>query len=332
MKKIHTKSPCCGAIVVRFGDRRRRCKKCSKTWRIRRKKRGRKNKRTTIDLCLRFLTHRLASMWAVAKAGGKTERVQQQRLRRSRDFFLRHASWAKIPSGNSPLIAIVDAMIFRWQGCFYTCYLVLLRRPEDKEAIITPFWLEAGGETHLGWRNAFNQIPETTRARIRAIVSDGHRGSINYATQHNWLIQRCQFHILAAIQGRRSHFAKSNHREEGRRVYDLVEQCMSTASEEEARKLVYKIEGESFNTSSPKLRVILRGFVNNYEYFRMYRYHPELHLPTTTNALESLNGSVKELQHRVRGFPTIESFKKWISALLIFKQKVTCNGSKYQPN
>lgn len=317
---------------MRFGERRRRCTGCGMTWRIRKKKRGRKRKRATIDLCLSYLAHRKPSMWAVAKAGGETERQQQQRLRRSRDLFLRHATWATVPPGTGPIIAIVDAMIFQWQGDFYTCYLILLRRPEDTEAIITPFWLEAGKETAPGWCRALDQLPGSTRVRIRAMVSDGHVGSLSYAKRHDWLIQRCHFHILSAIQGRRSRSSKSLHKEEGKRVYALVERCISTPDEEEAKRLVYKIDAEALTTSSPLLRKILRGFANNYEYFRMYRYHPDLHLPTTTNAVESLNSSVKGLQHRVRGFATVESFKKWLTALLKSKQKMTCNGSKYQPN
>ncbi len=271
-------------------------------------------------------------MWAQAKAGVETERVQQGRLNRSRNFFLRHATWTPIPPGPDPLVVVLDAMIFRWKGCFYTCYLILLRRPQDTEAVITPFWLEAGKEMQSGWRHALDRLPESTKARIRAMVSDGHLGAVNYAKQHGWLLQRCHFHLLAAIQGRRSRFAKSNHQEEGKRIYALVARCLATPNEQEAEALVYKIEAEALTTSSPQLRRILRGFVHYYEYFRMYRYHPDLHLPTTTNAAESLNACVKELQHRARGFATIESFEKWICALLKFKQKVTCNGSKYQPN
>lgn len=55
MTPIHAKSPCCGALVRRFGKRRRQCTHCKRTWRVRKKKRGRKHTRHTEALLRRIL-------------------------------------------------------------------------------------------------------------------------------------------------------------------------------------------------------------------------------------------------------------------------------------
>lgn len=316
---------------MHFGSRRRQCIQCRKTWRVRQKKRGRKRVRAHSNLCIKYLQHATASMWARSKVGKDSERLLQLRLKRSRDVFLQKADWLETPKGEERLIAIVDAMIFYWQRKKYTCYLILLKRSEDTHAIITPYYLLPGGETLRGWRYVLDQLPENTLARIKVVVCDGHRGPVVYACQHRWLIQRCHFHLLSAIQGRRSRFGKSRHQEEGGRVYALVQECLRTEDENRAERLRFKIDDEAHNTTSPQLRKILKGFVHYYQDFRTYRYHPKFNLPTTTNALESLNGCVKGLQYRARGFATRESFEKWLTALLKFKKKVLCQGWKNQP-
>lgn len=270
-------------------------------------------------------------MWALAKVRQISERTMQLRLRRSRDRFLQQTDWLPLPSGHGPLLVIVDGLIFKWRGKHYTCYLMLLRRPDESEATIAPFKLILGKETQPGWQEALDSLPTSIKARIRVVVCDGHLGPVNWAKQHHRLIQRCHFHLLAAIQGRRSRWWKSRHQAEGKRIYNLVENCLNVPDEKEAEKLLYSIDDESLTTSSPQLKHILRGFVHCYQDYRTYLYHPAFGLPTTTNAVESLNSCIKGLQYRTRGFATLNSFQKWLTALLKFKKRVTCR-SKNQPN
>lgn len=253
----------------------------------------------------------------------------EARFQRSRDLFLRTTTWPPLPI-TFPVIAIVDALLKRFAGRFWTLYCIFLRRPNESQAVIAEPYLLPGRETQPGWRQAFEHLSAVARRQIRAVVCDGHRGPVNYAKQHRWLIQRCHFHLLAAIQGRRSRGRKSRHSIEGQHIYSLVKRCLETADETEARNLTYQIENESLNTKSPQLRVILRGFINYYEDYRQYRYHPDLHLPTTSNAAESFIGSIEELCHRARGFVSPSTFQAWIFALAKLKQTVTCNGRNQQ--
>ena len=329
MKNLHAKSFCCQRDIRHFGGRRRQCSSCRKTWTSRPKRRGRKRQRGSRLLLQRYLTHTALSPNARAKLSGQAPDHFEAKLRRSRDLFLRTTAWPTLPT-TFPIIAIVDAVLKRFAGRFWTLYCIFLRRPNESRAVIVEPYLLFGRETQPGWREAFERLPVATRRKIKAVVCDGHRGPVNYAKQHEWLIQRCHFHLLAAIQGRRSRGRKSRHSIEGQRIYSLVKRCLETADEAEAKALIYQIDDESLNTKSPQLRIILRGFVNYYEDYRQYCYHPDLHLPTTSNAAESFIGSIEELCHRARGFVSPATFQAWIFALAKLKQTITCNGRNQQ--
>ncbi|MFC1615157.1 hypothetical protein ACFL22_01230, partial [Patescibacteria group bacterium] len=57
MKKIQTNSLCCGVKIHNYGERRRQCSKCKKTWRIYKKKTGRKKIRVTTNIVEDVLVH-----------------------------------------------------------------------------------------------------------------------------------------------------------------------------------------------------------------------------------------------------------------------------------
>ena len=139
------------------------------------------------------------------------------------------------------------------------------------------------------------------------------------------------FHLLAAIGGRRSRSRRSRHKVEGDRVYALVKRVLSENDEKTIPKLLLQIDDEALNTSSPELRKYLRGFLNCWEDFRSYLYHPKLNLPTTNNTAESLAGCFTELLHRARGFSTLASIEKWFAAFAKYKKTIKCRG-RNQPN
>ena len=329
MKKIHAKSPCCDSDTYRFGERRRQCKICKHTWRTRIKRKGRKKKRVSKSLVIQYLSHAVGSAYARSTSKQVSARAMTRDIVRSRDLFCRTTPWPESPK-TEILIAIADAVIKRVARKQYTAYCILLRGSEQTEATILEPTILAGGETQEGWRQAFDVLPESVRSSTKAIVCDGHRGMVNYAKNQKWLIQRCQFHLIKAIQGRRSRFAQSRHQKEAKRIFDLVYKVLDQEDEKGILRILFKIEACALSTTSKELRRVLLGFVNNYEDYRTYLYHPELCLPTTSNTAESFIGCVEELCHRLRGFPNVRSFSKWIEALAKFKKKVKCNGH-FQP-
>ncbi len=280
---------------------------------------------------IRFLRHALGSAYGRTQSSAISARTMTRDILRSRDLFCRTTLWPLPPKAPN-LIVIADAVIKQVERKQYTAYCMLVRSPTETEATILPPIILAGGETQLSWRIAFNTLPPSLLSCIKALVCDGHRGSVNYAKQHNWLIQRCHFHLLAAIQGRRSRFAYSRHRREAKHIFDLVYRVLEEREEIPIRAFLLKIEACALSTTSRELRKVLLGFVNNYEDYRTYLYHPELELPTTTNTAESCIGSLEELCHRLRGFPTLYSFEKWFEALAKFKKRIKCNGQYQQKN
>lgn len=330
MKIKHAKSPCCGVNFIRYGGRRRQCLECKCTWRIRKKKVGRKTSRGDHLLLFRFLRHVIGSSLARADHGHKKARTLQRKLVRSRDLFCRTHSWPELPK-QTPLILVADAMIKCINKRWYSVYCMFLRTARGKRAVIAPPVIRPGKESAPEWWIALDTIPKDILLNIKAIVCDGHLGMLTYAKRKHWLIQRCQFHLIASIQGRRSRWGKSRHRKEGDDVYKLVKQVLDADVDADIDSLLTQIDNLALSTTSPELRKVLRGFVNHAEDYRIYHYHPALRLPRTNNTGESFIGCIESLLHRMRGTSTTEAMMKWVEALVKFKKTILCNGF-HQPN
>lgn len=281
---------------------------------------------------IRYLGHKIPPIASLAKIRKTTPRILEARLKRSLKYFLGHTAWPKLPQGEGDsLILIADAKVKFIEKKWHSFYLMLLKRPGDDFAAIAPPYHQEGTETANGWHNAIESLPESVKSSIKAIVCDGHRGLVNYAKWHKWLIQRCHFHLIASVQGRRSKWKRSRHRQEGDDIYRLVKYVLTAKEETNIIQYINQIEDIGWQTKSPQLAKILSGFVNNYKDYRTHLYHPELNLPRTSNSVESLIGCAENLISRAKGFCTLPSFLNWLNALIKHKKKIKCNGF-YQPN
>lgn len=330
MIKLHAKSPCCRGEIKKYGKRRRQCVICGKTWRIYKKKRGRKRKREQKNLLIRYLRHEVPSLSSLARVKHATERKLQARLSRSLNHFIKRTPWPELPI-EGDLIVIADAMVRYIQKEWHTFYFILIRKAEEEEAVITSPYIRKGTETCSGWQQALDRMPNSIKVNIKAIVCDGHRGLVNYAKQKGWLIQRCQFHLIARAQSRRSKGRWSRHRREGQEVYELIKQVLTSTDKKTTQECIRRIKEIEWETKSLDLRKCLSGFVGCYQNFQTYLHYPELHLPKTSNSAESLIGCIQSLCHRARGFRTLASLEKWICAFIKNKKKIKCKGY-YQPN
>lgn len=210
--------------------------------------------------------------------------------------------WPPLPT-DEPLIAIADALVETFRSGTYTLYLILLRPAATNQAVITEPLICPGKETWQGWQEVFGRLPHGANAAIRALVCDGHHGLLAVARDHRWLVQRCHFHLLAAIQGRRSRWARSRHRAMGERLSLLARHLLTTPEGTALMSALTELETIAWDTRSRVLRKILSGFVTNYRDYRTYLASPLLHLPTTSNAVESLIGSIRDLCSPRAGFP-----------------------------
>ncbi len=331
MNKLHEKSPCCRGQIRRFGQRRRQCVICKRTWRVWQKKRGRKKFRVSIDFLVRYLGHQTPSLHGMAKRYSLSEAVLKYHLKKSRQKFLLKTPWPSLPQGQ-PLIAIADAMVQYTKKSWYTFYFVLLRPAGEDRAVIVKPHIKRGTETYLGWSEALERLPEKAKSSIMALVCDGHGGLVNCARQYGWLVQRCHFHLIARLQSRRSKWRTGRHQEEGKRIYGLVNKVLTIKSKKAILGALVELEEIGWLSSSPEIARTLSGFVKHYGDYRTYLKYPELNLPKTNNTAESLIGCIQKLCQRARGFANLDSLKEWIEALVKYKKIIKCNGIKNQPN
>lgn len=330
MNKLHKKSPCCQGRIIKFGKRRRQCVICRRTWRIYPKKKGRKSKRESSRLVLRYLRHEVPSFYALSRCKKVSKDVFKRRIKRSQIVFLKKTEWLPLPTA-VPLIAIADAMVHVINHQVYTVYFILLRQPRENKAIILKPLIRKGPEVAQGWYTAFRKISVDTRLFIKALVCDGHTGLISVAQRHSWLIQRCHFHHIARVQNYCSKFKLSRSKRLGKLIYHLTIKILTDYDEKKVIQYLATLKEIKNEAKSRALRRVLSGFIKHYQDYRTYLHYPELKLPRTSNTVESLIGGIRNFFHRARGFRTLSSIAQWIYAFLKSKQKVTCNGF-YQPN
>src|SRR3989344_2127828 len=199
MATRHAKSPCCRERVRRFGKRRRQCSRCKRTWRVRKKRFGRKRSRVSKFLLARILLEH-HTLTQEAKRLGVAQSVASKRMRLallsvvSRQF---HIS----PRGRCILLA--DGLYFRFKREHIVMYLMALRPTKSSQAYFLDPVFVKGRERLEAWREALEHIPLPIKKRIVAFVSDGFRGGAALAQEHGWVQQRCHFHMLAALSRKR---------------------------------------------------------------------------------------------------------------------------------
>lgn len=324
MNKIHAKSICCRAKIIRFGPRRRQCTLCKKTWRVRGKRRGRKKIRITTDPAIKYLKKERFSCYVSSRYSKLSRSSLQSRMTRSLQLLDKKLSWPKIPNG--PLIAIADCAYLKINQIYYTVYIFVLRPAQAEEGIICKPYFTEGNESWISWKQAYARLPQKARKSIRTLVCDGASGLISIAKRNNLILQRCHFHLIASFQGRCSRSRFSRQRNMGSYLYQRTLAVLRTQDKRVLEKNLQDLRMFLLQTSSPQLKKALSGFIKNHNDYRSYLKYPEFNLPTTSNTAESVVSTIRDLLHRIKGTRTIVSAKLWITALLKHRQTVKCNG------
>lgn len=324
----HAKSPCCREKIYYYGSRRRQCVLCRRTWRVRQRKRGRKSIRISSTLAQRYLSCALPSLPNLARQYGIPVARIRYRMRRSLKKLLASPLWSA-PPDQIPLIAIADA-IWQWIGKKrYTLHIILLKPLGSAEAIICPPLLREGDET-LGWPVAFSQIPPEWKSRIIALVCDGNSGLVAFARHNNWLLQRCHAHLRRFLNNYLRTGPRGTQRELAKEVHNLVTIILTCRDRLTVARSALRLREIYHIAKSRGIRKVISGFIKHIPEYRTYLEYPDINLPTTTNAVESLNNLVRGLQRAARGFCSPQSFLNWVSAVLMTKNTMVCNG-KFQP-
>ena len=330
MNTQHAKSPCCRATIQRFGKRRRRCRQCHKTWRIRKKKRGRKLKRTNEQLIVSYLQKRSPPLRVSAHQKDRSKSSLQRELSRSlKKYTKEHGKdWLGLLKHRDKLVAVADAIWYRVHGQKYTIYIILLRPLNIGQAVICPPMIIAGHEGLPGWKAAFDALPANLKARIAAVVCDGAGSLVALIKSHGWIVQRCHFHLIAAFQNYLTTGPRSLNRKYACEVMKIVQKFLVSCIPE---PFLQRLEVVRRLSRSRGLRRVLGGLISNHADYHSYRKYPKLHLPATSNSAESCIQCIRDLMYRCRGFRSLTALQHWLAAVVIFKSTIRCNG-KDQPN
>lgn len=320
MPIIHAKSLCCREAIYRFGSRRRQCRACGRTWRIRHKKTGRKSKRSSSRLPKRILAdYGRITVWA--KASHISKSTASERLLGALRRLLRQKQ--RLPASSYALLG--DGLYFKFRRMDWVMYVMALKPIRSHRAYFLNPVLLPGKECYERWRQAITTIPPEIQKRIRAFVSDGFRGSKLIAKEYNWIHQRCHFHLLMALirrRGKRSYRIKGGVIRE--KLLITVRMLLATTDEVVKRRYILKARHLlSHRLCPPWIRIQTVEFLRTLNDFRAYLIYPTLNLPTTTNAIESSGKIVRKATSTAR---TPQSVLLRATAFLRLKKSITCNG------
>lgn len=289
---------------VAHGQRRKRCAHCGKTRTMRKKRRGRKRRRVGTLPLARYLN-------------GKSVRTPSRMLGRSRDLFLRTTPWPDVSGLSGPCILIADALHIRTRTYRLVVHVILIASAQDDRAWILPVHFGTKSESGESWAQAFEcALSAEPRTRIEGLVCDGRQGLLGYARQQGWVVQRCQFHLIARLQSLRSVRALSRHRADGRTLHALAKTVFTTRSMDDCTCTVRLLERRAAIEPNRHLRTVVSGLVKHHQDYRTYLNRSDLCLPYTTNAVESVNSLIRRLMRDMRGFENETSARAWIEALL----------------
>lgn len=328
----HPKSVCCRAPIRRYGARRRQCTVCLRTWRIYQKKRGRKRRRIDKKVFKRIFAEQLTI-------------VQQQKLYRkiSLDGLYKRAQRATERFTDQPLsplrlsgplCLIADAFWYRFAGQIWTLYLMALKPVNDSLAYLLDPLVLPGGESYENWERAVESIDYSLREQIKAFVSDDFRASQRLTEKYGLVHQLCHFHLIAYLQVRRGKRKGSIFGTTVReRAYQDIREALETSNERRLRELKRDLIRLATQKSCPRsIQMTIHEFLRKIDSYRAYQNHPELHLPHTTNAVETVGKIIRRIS---RSLQTPSALRRWVIALVRFRQVVNCNGkelNKNQPN
>ena len=328
MHSSHAKSSCCRAKIHRFGSRRRQCSQCKRTWRIRKKRRGRKRWRVHFGAAQAVLLDG-RTLKTLAPRYGLTPQAVSWRFRRSLRQFVTRPRNLRVPGG--PLVLVLDGLYFRFRGKDWVLYLMAVKPCHQNRAIFLDPVLRSGRENMQGWSHAFTTIPAAIRKRIRASISDEISGIIKLGTTQGWIVQLCHFHLISRLQNCRG---RRNHRLYGRplreALYQLTRQALELPNGPRLRAVLGQLNNRVRQAARLRvMRMIVREFLRRIDHFRAYRKYPELNLPTTTGSLEAMNRRVRDLMRQTRSISTPQALKLWATAFIRMRPIVMCNGKNF---
>jgi hypothetical protein len=209
-----------------------------------------------------------------------------------------------------------------------------LKPVNDSLAYLLEPLILPGGESYENWKKAIESIDSSLRKQIKAFVSDDFRASQRLSEKYGWIHQLCHFHLIAYLQVRRgrrkSGLLGATIRE---KVYQDIREALETSNPERLIELKRDLIHLTTKKSCPQsIRMIVHEFLRKIDSYRAYQIHPELHLPHTTNAVETIGKLIRRISRNLR---TPSALRRWVITFVRLRHIVQCNGkelNKNQPN
>jgi hypothetical protein len=321
MATLRGKSSCCGAKFQRFGGKRRRCSGCGRTWSVHKARRGRKRLAVGVGLPRQLLVGHVPAQ-VLGKRMHRSHSTVWRRCCAAIDQLIDRCSEPAIPDGD--LVMLVDGLRHRVRGENWVQYTVALKPVADNLAyFMDPFFI-TGAESAPSWCRVFDLIPPGVARRIRALVSDGLRGMKELAASKGWFYQRCHYHVWAQLTPwlwiLRSSGAGA--------VIEAVSVGLTTQDEksaEAARACIQAcVSARRYGVSG-----VLHQLLRDWAAVRCYLEHPDLQIPRTTNAVESMHELMRQTVSKAG---TLEGIMRRATALTRLHPPFTCNGHTFQQN
>ena len=245
------------------------------------------------------------------------------------DRLVKQPAPRALPAGD--LVLLADGLWFVFRRKIWVLYNMAVKPVTAESAFFLDPFLMQGKESAKGWRLAFGTIPDYVHGRIKALVSDGFQGCKAIVRERQWLHQRCHFHIITQLYNRLGRRKKRlpGHRI-SERIYRAVKVILKTTSErrlERRTALLHRLIADP--CCRPGVAGITRQFLRDMQLYRTYLDHPELKLPATDSALESLHSRLREVASRVNN-PT--AVLRRIRGYIRVHPTFVCNGSNHQQN
>jgi hypothetical protein len=233
-----------------------------------------------------------------------------------------------------PLVLVFDGLYFRFRGHHWVLYLMAVKPCRQNRAVFLDPVLLPGRENVQCWSQVFTTIPARIYKRIYASVSDDIRGIIGLATQHGWIVQLCQFHLISQLQGSRGgRKRKLVGRPMRESLYRLTRQALEIPDGPRLESVLKRLKNlVQRPMGSRVMRMAVREFLRRTDQFRAYRKYPELNLPTTTGSVEAMGRKVRDLMRQTRSIRSPQALQLWATALIRMRPTIKCNGKHFQPN
>jgi hypothetical protein len=233
-----------------------------------------------------------------------------------------------MPAG--PLVLLIDGVRCRFARQDWTLYLLAVKPLDEPRAYFLDPRLRPGSESGLAWQQIVHDLGPEILERVVALVSDGFRGSHTLARQHQWVHQRCLFHLFAQLHERRGRHLRLSTTGTAPTIEQAIREAVVTDSPQVLRRLQRQLRATVAQASCPRrVRLIVHGILRHLDAFRTYRRYPQLDLPTTTNVVESM---ARRLRDRIRPLRTPTALQRWAVAIIRLRPILKCNGQLYQPN